>query len=567
MLDAAAPNAKWIDAFCETGAFDADQCRAVLEAGRAAGLGLRLHGNQLGHGPGVQLAVECGCASVDHCTYLTDDDIDALAGSDTVATFLPATDFSTRQPYPDARRVIDAGVTVAIASNCNPGSSYTTSISFCIALAVREMHMTIDEAITAVTLGGAAALAPHRRRSTVSRLRRPRRDPRRSDAPPPGLPARRAPHPPDDRPTRRPLIARWRRARLDSGVRQTVGVVPTVGRARWVALSAGLFGTALVTVGCLLVGHVRTTIPALLLLVPISVAGVLGGAAVGVVVAVVAALAYALAFLPPIGHLRIGLTEDVFVLATFVVVAVLVAFISDARRSRSSARPLDDQRAVLLRGVSHDLRSPLTTIKSVSTDLLDGPDYDSATRAELLNMVVDESDRLDRIVGNLLSVSRIEAGALVPERSACDIGELVATCAHRFERLGGNAARVEVFVEPGLPEVDVDAVQVDQVLTNLVENARRVAPPESSIWLRAWRHSDDFVGVSVDDAGPGFESIDQDEAFEAFRSMTGSSGLGLTVCKAIVEAHGGAISVGRSTDGGGAVTFTVPIATDVSVER
>ncbi len=166
MLDAAAPNAAWIDAFCETGAFDADQCRAVLEAGRAAGLGLRLHGNQLGHGPGVQLAVECGCASVDHCTYLSDADIDALAGSDTVATFLPATDFSTRQPYPDARRVIDAGATVAIASNCNPGSSYTTSISFCIALAVRDMHMTIDEAIAAATVGGAAAL----RRNDVGRL-------------------------------------------------------------------------------------------------------------------------------------------------------------------------------------------------------------------------------------------------------------------------------------------------------------------------------------------------------------------------------------------------------------
>ncbi len=158
MLDAAAPHARWVDAFCEIGAFDADQCRQVLEAGRAAGLGLRLHGNQLGTGPGVQLAVECGCASVDHCSHLTDADIEALAGSDTVATLLPAADFSTRQPYPNARRLLDAGVSVAIASNCNPGSSYTTSISFCIAIAVREMHMTIDEAIQAVTGGGAAAL-------------------------------------------------------------------------------------------------------------------------------------------------------------------------------------------------------------------------------------------------------------------------------------------------------------------------------------------------------------------------------------------------------------------------
>ncbi len=166
MLDAVRGDVRWIDVFCETGAFDADQSRAVLEAGRAAGLGLRLHANQLGHGPGVQLGVEMGCASVDHCTYLSDDDIESLAASDTVATFLPATDFSTRQPYPDARRAIDAGVKVAMASNCNPGSSYTTSLSFCIAMAVRDMGMTIDEAVAAVTSGGAAALG----RSDVGRI-------------------------------------------------------------------------------------------------------------------------------------------------------------------------------------------------------------------------------------------------------------------------------------------------------------------------------------------------------------------------------------------------------------
>ncbi len=158
MLDMCRDQARWIDAFCEEGAFDADQCRAVLEAGRAAGLGLRLHANQLRSGPGVQLAVELGCASADHCTYLTDGDVDALASGTTVATFLPATDFSTRQPYPDARRVLDAGVVVALATNCNPGSSYTTSMPFCIALAVRDLHMTIDEAVWSATAGGAAAL-------------------------------------------------------------------------------------------------------------------------------------------------------------------------------------------------------------------------------------------------------------------------------------------------------------------------------------------------------------------------------------------------------------------------
>lgn len=166
MLAACAPYARWVDVFCERGAFDAEQSRRVLEAGRAAGLGLRLHGNQLGPGPGAQLAAALGAASVDHCTYLEDADIEALAGSETVATFLPATDFSTRQPYPDARRTIDAGVAVAIATNTNPGSSNTTSMSFCIALAVRDLRMTVEEAIAAATVGGALAL----RRDDVGHL-------------------------------------------------------------------------------------------------------------------------------------------------------------------------------------------------------------------------------------------------------------------------------------------------------------------------------------------------------------------------------------------------------------
>jgi imidazolonepropionase len=166
MLAACAPHARWIDVFCERGAFDADQSRRVLEAGRDAGLGMRVHGNQLGPGPGARLAVDLGAASVDHCTYLDDADIEALAGSGTVATFLPATDFSTRQPYPDARRAIDAGVSVAIATNTNPGSSNTTSMSFCIALAVRDLRMTVEEAVSAATLGGARAL----RRDDVGRL-------------------------------------------------------------------------------------------------------------------------------------------------------------------------------------------------------------------------------------------------------------------------------------------------------------------------------------------------------------------------------------------------------------
>ncbi len=158
MLAACAPHARWVDAFCERGAFTVEQSRRVLEAGRAAGLGIRVHGNQLGVGGGVALAVELGAASVDHCTHLTDADVAALAASDTVATLLPGVEFSTRQPYPDARRLLDAGATVALASDCNPGSSFTSSMPFCIAVAVRDMGMTPAEAVWAATAGGARAL-------------------------------------------------------------------------------------------------------------------------------------------------------------------------------------------------------------------------------------------------------------------------------------------------------------------------------------------------------------------------------------------------------------------------
>ncbi|MGW8566030.1 imidazolonepropionase [Isoptericola sp. NPDC055881] len=172
MLGACAPHSRWVDVFCETGAFTPEQARRVLEAGAAAGLGVRVHANQLGPGEGVRLAVELGAAAVDHCTYLSDDDVAALAaswtgkGSGTVATLLPGVEFSTRQPYPDARRLLDAGAVVALASDCNPGSSYTSSMPLMVALAVREMGMTVAEAVWAATAGGARAL----RRDDVGHL-------------------------------------------------------------------------------------------------------------------------------------------------------------------------------------------------------------------------------------------------------------------------------------------------------------------------------------------------------------------------------------------------------------
>jgi len=161
MLDACAPYARWIDVFCEEGAFDVDQARAILAAGIARGLGARMHSGQLSESGGVRLAVELGAAAVDHCTFLADSDVDDLASSATVATLLPGVEFSTRQPYPDARRLLDAGATVALATDCNPGSSFTSSMSFCIAVAVRDMRMTPSEAVRAATAGGAAALQRH----------------------------------------------------------------------------------------------------------------------------------------------------------------------------------------------------------------------------------------------------------------------------------------------------------------------------------------------------------------------------------------------------------------------
>ena len=172
MLAACAPHARWIDVFCEphsAHAFTEDEARVVLSAGRDAGLGLRVHGNQLGHGPGVRLAVELGAASVDHCTFLSEADIEQLAAASdtTVATLLPGVEFSTRSPYPNARRLLDAGVSIALASDCNPGTCYSSSIPFVLALAVREMGLTPAEALLAATVGSAKSL----RRNDIGAIR------------------------------------------------------------------------------------------------------------------------------------------------------------------------------------------------------------------------------------------------------------------------------------------------------------------------------------------------------------------------------------------------------------
>ncbi|MEN9608590.1 MAG: hypothetical protein RLZZ06_521 [Actinomycetota bacterium] len=167
MLNEVADSAKWIDVFCDRGAFTVEQAREILLAGKARGLQPRIHANQLQQGGGIQLAVELDCASADHCTHFNQEDIDALAGSNTVANLLPGAEFSTRATYPDARKLWDGGVTVALATDCNPGSSYTTSMPFCIAVAVRDMHFTVEQAIWSATAGGAKAL----RRSDVGAIK------------------------------------------------------------------------------------------------------------------------------------------------------------------------------------------------------------------------------------------------------------------------------------------------------------------------------------------------------------------------------------------------------------
>jgi imidazolonepropionase len=166
MLQACAPLARWCDVFCEAGAFDAEQARTILEAARDHGLGLRVHANQLGLGPGAQLAAEFGAASADHLTYLSIEDVDALAQAEVVATLLPVADLCTRSPWPDARALLDAGVTVALASDCNPGTSFTTNMPLVVALAVSALGMSPEEATWGATAGGAAALE----RDDVGRL-------------------------------------------------------------------------------------------------------------------------------------------------------------------------------------------------------------------------------------------------------------------------------------------------------------------------------------------------------------------------------------------------------------
>lgn len=322
----------------------------------------------------------------------------------------------------------------------------------------------------------------------------------------------------------------------------------------------GLGGTALVTlVFAALPDDVPTEIPALLLLVPITIASVLSSWRAGLPVAVVAGLTHAFVVLPPFGEVHFGYTEDVVTLVTFVAVAGIVSVVVSRRSLANQAELIGHERMLLLRSVSHDIRNPLNAILTAATELDEGADHDPATRHRLLSLVIGEATRLDRIVANLLSLSRLQAGALAPACQPIPLDEILDRAVERFDHLCRPGDRIAVDdLPPAVADlaVDVDVVQIDQVLANLVENTVRHAPDPVTVRLGA-ALAGGLVELSVVDDGPGFSPAARQSLFSPFRSSGGSSGLGLTVCRAIVEAHGGTIAVDDGPDGGTCIRFTV----------
>ena len=322
----------------------------------------------------------------------------------------------------------------------------------------------------------------------------------------------------------------------------------------------------------------------LLLVLPVIAAGLLAGRAVALVTAVAGVVVFNIAIQDSIGSFLTQVNGDAVALVTFLAIALAVGAVvgggadrlaEAARREDESRRvreltervtaetnrvavleQVDQQRAALLRSVSHDLRTPLATIRAVASDLRDGNLYDREVRGELLDSVCDEAERLDRLVGNLLSMSRIEAGALQPDHQVLDLGELVELAAHRLRPLFAHA-HLEVDTSPSMSLVDGDHSQLDQVLSNLFENAARHAPAGSIVTVSLRDGSDGMIELAVIDRGAGISPGEAEHVFQPFWRGTGSrsSGLGLAIVRAIVQAHDGTVRL-EDTPGGGA-TFVV----------
>jgi K+-sensing histidine kinase KdpD len=334
-----------------------------------------------------------------------------------------------------------------------------------------------------------------------------------------------------------------------------------------------------------------TATDALALVVPVVVAAWIGGRVPALVTAAAAAITLEVFFLPPYNTFKLDFLDDAVALVVFTAVALavgtVVAMESDRRMAaerhieqidklyaeqrdlkdqqqqlaaeKRALELVDDYRAALLRSVSHDLRTPLVTIRAVTSDLRAGAVYDDTVRDELLDLVSDEAERLDRLVANLLSLSRIEAGSLRPEFQAVPLEELFTSRVRKLNRVLRNA-HVQVDVPFTLPLAEADYTLLDQVITNLLDNAARHSPDGRVIRVRA-RERDGMIEVAVTDQGPGVAPADRERVFEPFLHGEGStsSGIGLAICKAIVEAHGGTISVEESNGGGAQFLFTLPV--------
>jgi two-component system sensor histidine kinase KdpD len=330
------------------------------------------------------------------------------------------------------------------------------------------------------------------------------------------------------------------------------------GRRSALALVGGVLGCTVVLAGLYPFNdRLDLTVPALALLVPVAAAGVAGGGAVAALVAVFAALGYAFGYVPPVGDIRVHLARDVVTLVTLVAVGATIGMLADRTRTREEHRRADERRTLLLRSVSHDLRNPLQTIRSITDDLLTGVSDDNHY-ARQLSVVAVETSRLDRIVANMLSASRIEAGELRPNLLPEHVASLVLSSTHRVTAATGRVILTEI--DDDLPDVLADAVQFDQVLSNLLDNALRESGPRGTVVVSAEAQGS-VVAVTVRDDGPGFgpAASDPGHPFRPGRSSTGA-GLGLSICQAIVEAHGGQLAVGDTSTAGGVVTFTLPIA-------
>jgi two-component system sensor histidine kinase KdpD len=372
-----------------------------------------------------------------------------------------------------------------------------------------------------------------------------------------------------------------------------VGNAPLTGAV----IGAGL--VVVVTAGLLpFRADTLPTTSGLLLVLPVVAAALAGGRWAATSTAIAAGLAFNLAFIRPYGTVKVDTAEDFVALVVFVFVALitgtLVAVAGDRRRAaeqrahdievlsgrmaevtaereRLAAETsrlqvierVNEQRGAVLRSVSHDLRTPLATIKAVASDLRAGAPHDEATRAELLDSVVTEAERLDRLVANLLSMSRIEAGALVIDHQAVDVEELVQERVRRLAHLF-RQVRVQVDVAPELPLVDGDYTQLESVVTNLLENAARHSPPGTMVQVTARTPNPTTVELAVADEGIGVPPHEQRRIFEPFHRGEGSrsSGVGLAICRGVVEAHGGAIRVDRTPGGGATFVVTLPVHRD-----